>query len=309
LELIQIKYSYRLIIFFFLLSYSPGCDWSKPESVLLVEYTDTPFTFNQLIFLAEKLTDEQPKTIKKRTQHHKNRFGGRSYVSLACYWWPDPNSEDGLPYIRKDGKINPETRTTKSDLPSMIEMARRVEILATAYNQSGNEKFAESAILQIKAWFLDEQTAMLPHLEHAQMVKGQNTGRSYGVIDTWWMVRVVDSVPYLRHSDKWTAEMETGLLSWFTHYLNWLLNSEFGVDLANERSFLNAGLHQAVLYLIRQVQNTDFDQILDPYDQTDSDRLYLELLLRAQEIYHDTSLRDEIMRIEQHVVLSELAYY
>lgn len=187
--------------------------------------------------------------------------------------------------------------------------------------------------------------------------------------------------------------METGLLSWFTHYLNWLLNSEFGqdeksssnnhgtwydvqiltfarftgqikltkqhlksvttqrmyrqisftgrqkfemrrsrpvyysiynlygwirlaqygrefgVDLANERSFLNAGLHQAVLYLIRQVQNTDFDQILDPYDQTDSDRLYLELLLRAQEIYHDTSLRDEIMRIEQHVVLSQLAYY
>ena len=32
----------------------------------------------------------------------------RDYVSLSPYWWPDPKKEDGLPYIRRDGEINPD---------------------------------------------------------------------------------------------------------------------------------------------------------------------------------------------------------
>ena len=30
------------------------------------------------------------------------------YFSMARYWWPNPNTPDGLPYVRKDGKVNPE---------------------------------------------------------------------------------------------------------------------------------------------------------------------------------------------------------
>src|SRR4051794_15482581 len=30
------------------------------------------------------------------------------YMSLAPYWWPDPKSANGLPYIRRDGERNPE---------------------------------------------------------------------------------------------------------------------------------------------------------------------------------------------------------
>ena len=34
------------------------------------------------------------------------------YLSLAPYWWPDPKTADGLPYIRHagDGKVNPSAR-------------------------------------------------------------------------------------------------------------------------------------------------------------------------------------------------------
>jgi hypothetical protein len=32
------------------------------------------------------------------------------YMSQAPYWWPDPQQPDGLPYIRHDGKVNPESR-------------------------------------------------------------------------------------------------------------------------------------------------------------------------------------------------------
>ena len=31
------------------------------------------------------------------------------YLSTAPYWWPDPARLNGLPYIRQDGKVNPES--------------------------------------------------------------------------------------------------------------------------------------------------------------------------------------------------------
>ena len=30
------------------------------------------------------------------------------YMSLGPYWWPDTTKSDGLPYIRRDGVVNPE---------------------------------------------------------------------------------------------------------------------------------------------------------------------------------------------------------
>src|SRR5207302_521491 len=30
------------------------------------------------------------------------------YLSQAPYWWPNPNTPDGCPYIRKDGQRNPD---------------------------------------------------------------------------------------------------------------------------------------------------------------------------------------------------------
>src|SRR5689334_16375092 len=32
------------------------------------------------------------------------------YISLSRYWWPNPNTPDGLPYIHRDGEVNPEIR-------------------------------------------------------------------------------------------------------------------------------------------------------------------------------------------------------
>ncbi|MEX0685506.1 MAG: alginate lyase family protein [Balneolales bacterium] len=152
----------------------------------------------------------------------------RNYISMACYWWPDPDSDDQLPYIRKDGHVNPETRSNKSDLPKMIEMAKSVERLAISYDLSLDEAFAEKAIELLDYWFLNEQTAMLPHLEYAQMVKGLNSGRSYGIIDTWWLVRVIESIDLLKNSNHWTTDLERDLKKWFADYTDWLYHGDFG---------------------------------------------------------------------------------
>jgi hypothetical protein len=36
------------------------------------------------------------------------------YLSIAPYFWPDPTRSNGLPYVRHDGKVNPERPRTRS---------------------------------------------------------------------------------------------------------------------------------------------------------------------------------------------------
>src|SRR4051812_27315839 len=36
----------------------------------------------------------------------------RDYMSLGPYWWPNPETSDGLPYVRRDGMVNPESLQT-----------------------------------------------------------------------------------------------------------------------------------------------------------------------------------------------------
>ena len=37
------------------------------------------------------------------------------YMSVGPYWWPDPSKPDGLPYIRRDGEVNPEYHSADFD--------------------------------------------------------------------------------------------------------------------------------------------------------------------------------------------------
>lgn len=54
------------------------------------------------------------------------------YLTLAPYWWPDPTKPDGLPYIRRDGETNPESKRD-TDNPRLNGLADAVETLALAY--------------------------------------------------------------------------------------------------------------------------------------------------------------------------------
>jgi hypothetical protein len=376
------KSSFLLSFLFLILAFT-GCSdpISQPEANQInlqkLEHQLTTAQFD-ILERAEKLLAEPVVSItdKPSLQHLHDK---RTYVSLACYWWPDPNSDDGLPYIRIDGEVNPETRSNASDLPKMIDLAFGVEFLTSAYQISGNEQFAEKAIEQIETWFIQPETAMLPHLYHAQMVKGMNQGRSYGVIDTWWLVRVVESVPVLRESQSWSPELEHQLKKWFTHYLNWLRNSEFGqqemkssnnhgtwydvqivtyalfteqkeyaeyhlkeitkpriarqigftgrqkqetrrprpehysiynlsgwlqlaliaedlgITLDDHNQFLAGNLKEAVDYLIELTKGQSASEYLDPLDRTDTDQLYLNLLLDAWRLYDQEDFKNEAL--------------
>lgn len=149
------------------------------------------------------------------------------YMSQAPYFWPDPTSSNGLPYIRRDGERNPELRRI-SDHHEMDEMANNVETLALAFYFTGRENYAEKAAALLRTWFIEPATRMNPNLQFAQFVPGVNTGRGTGLIESRCLTRVVDAVGLLAGSKAWSATEHRQLEAWFQEFLQWMLESKNG---------------------------------------------------------------------------------
>jgi Alginate lyase len=151
------------------------------------------------------------------------------YMSLGPYWWPNPETPDGLPYVRHDGRRYPGIR----ELPNRTDLGQMtgaVETLSLAYYFTGDERFADRAALLIRAWFLDPKTRMNPNLNYGQAIRGVNDGRGVGIIETRSFANVLDSVGLLADSSAWTEADQRGLVAWFDQYFNWLLESDLGRD-------------------------------------------------------------------------------
>jgi hypothetical protein len=146
------------------------------------------------------------------------------YVSLARYFWPDPSTADGLPYVRRDGEVNPESDTA-GDATRMETMIRSTGTLALAWFYTGNEEYASRAAEHLRTWFLDPATRMNPNLNYGQIVRGKNVGRGSGLIDVREFSGLVDAVGLLAGSPSWTTADELALRAWFGEYLDWLQTS------------------------------------------------------------------------------------
>lgn len=151
------------------------------------------------------------------------------YMSLAPYWWPNPARKNGLPYIRHDGKTNPQERTI-SDHAEIFKLEDAVHALALGYYFTGETKYSERAVLLLRTWFLDPATRMNPNLNYAQAIPGITEGRGIGLIGMRDLPRLLDGITLLSESPNLTAADRKGLHEWFARYIDWLQNSKNGRD-------------------------------------------------------------------------------
>jgi hypothetical protein len=175
---------------------------------------------------AEKAMNTKPLSV---TQKEMTPPSGdkHDYLSLARYWWPDPAKPDGLPYIRRDGEVNPEI-TKVPDHENLNRVLDSSKTLALAYYLFGEERYAAHAAKLLRVWFLDPETRMNPNLQFAQATRGRNTGRGSGLIDSRRLSFAVDTVGLLENSPSWTETDRKGIKQWFSDYLNWLRTSKNG---------------------------------------------------------------------------------
>jgi hypothetical protein len=177
---------------------------------------------------ADKMLKAQPHSVMEKTRMPPSG-DKHDYLSLAPYSWPDPSKPDGLPWINRDGKVNPESREG-TDHNALGHMCSEVETLALAYRLTKHEPYAAKAVEVAKVWFLDPATKMNPNLEYGQGVPVRSTGRGTGIIDTVGLIKVVQSIGGLEGSPAWTPEIQKGMKAWFRAYLDWLLKSKNGLS-------------------------------------------------------------------------------
>lgn len=155
----------------------------------------------------------------------------QDYYSNGDYWWPNPETSDGLPYIRRDGESNP--RAFSEHRRILRQLRTNVANLAAGYLITGDNKYAERAVLFLKEFFLEDDTKMNPHLLYSQAIPGICSGRGIGIIDTLHLIDIPVAIEALKKSPSLTPEILLGLKGWFAEYLNWMTTHEYGIDEMN----------------------------------------------------------------------------
>jgi len=175
---------------------------------------------------AEQYLQQSPVTITSFLA--PNSAGGRhEYYSEGDYWWPDPDHPEG-PFIRKDGQTNPANFVAHRH--ALMQMSVQVSTLVAAYRLTHDERFASHALAHLKAWFADSATAMHPHLNYAQAIRGRVTGRGVGIIDTIHLIEVVRAVEVLEEAHMLDEPDAEAVRRWFRDYLRWLTSHPYGLE-------------------------------------------------------------------------------
>ncbi len=171
------------------------------------------------------------------------------YYSYSPYWWPNPEDPDG-PYIWRDGEVNPDRKT--SDISRIEAMVDRVTSLVPAWYFTGDERYAESAVEQLRAWYLDHATKMNPNVKFGQKRRGHNYNSPSGVLEAWRMRWVIDCAILLESYPGWTEEDATKLRTWFSQFATWMVESPTGIEESmqpnNHGTWYNAQLILYALY-------------------------------------------------------------
>jgi hypothetical protein len=243
----NIRHSIWLMVVFFTFNsfVKPSPDTSGPETFLLsgsfilntknkINEGDKTLTaaLKELTAAADKALLQGPYSVTYKSKVPPSG-DKRDYMSVGPYWWPDSSKANGLPYIRKDGQVNPERYSIK-DADFHNTLCKDVYRLGLAWYFTNDKKYAAHAAKLLKVWFLDEQTRMNPNLNFGQAIPGKMDGRGIGIIDTKGLARLIDGVQLLKNSGSLSASEYNGIKDWYRKFLNWMLTSPIGMDEGDE---------------------------------------------------------------------------
>jgi hypothetical protein len=215
--------------------------------------------------------------------------GPNDFYSNGDYWWPNPNTTNGLPYVQRDGQTNPQNFTAHRQVTRQLSDA--VAALGAAYKITGDDQYAEKTAELLKVFFLDQATRMNPNLQFAQAIPGVSTGRGIGIIDTLHLIEIPKAVEAMEKSPAFPPEVLSGLKKWFADYVAWMTTSKNGHDEAN------AGNNHAVAFWLQVAVFAEFTG--DEKNLAECRRRFTEVFVPKQ-MTNDGSFPQELRRTKPY---------
>ncbi|MFD1316621.1 alginate lyase family protein [Namhaeicola litoreus] len=195
---------------------------SKP--VLTFQIQAENILKDSILALAKENLLKKPVTVTAK-KADRSVGGLHDFYSEGDYWWPDTTNLDG-PFIQRDGMTNPDNFTEHRE--ALMRFSEIVGNLTSAYLITKDSIYALKTLEHCKAWFINEDTKMNPHLNYAQAIKGRFTGRGIGIIDGIHFMEVVQSIVVLDHYKQVDPEILVSFKYWFSEFLIWLKEHPYG---------------------------------------------------------------------------------
>jgi len=215
---------------------------TNPPSAEKVSVDVGAIDHDRILKLAGAALVVEPITITR--YHAKYSEGGTNdFYSNGDYWWPNPTTDTGLPYVKRDGETNP--NNFNEHRKCIWQLKDNVAALAAAYKITDDDRYVKKAVELLKVFFLDPETKMNPQLQYAQAVPGVSPGRGTGIIDTLHLIEVPKAIEAMQSSPAFPPEVRDGLKKWFADYVHWMTTSKNGADEAE------AGNNHAVAYWLQ----------------------------------------------------------
>ncbi len=191
-----------------------------------------------------------PVTNKTQMPPSKDKH---DYLTYAPYRWPDPSKPDGLPWMARDGVVNPVSRGADTDNNRKTAFFEAIENLTWSYYFSDDTKYAKKAIELMRIWYLNPETRVNPNLNFSQAVPGLAEGRNAGVHEWTPQISVITALQLFDAAGILPADVKSGMNQWFSAYLNWLTTNEMAISAGltgqNHANYYNLQVVGLMMYL------------------------------------------------------------
>jgi hypothetical protein len=236
------------------------------------------------------------------------------YLELDPTYWPNPNTSDGLPWIDR-GIFNPNNTI---DGQTLERLGLDVEILTLAYFLSGDETYAQHAAFLLRTWFLDEATAMNPHMTYGKVNPNTQTGSFPIARATLKFMDIFNGAGLLEGSAAWSIADRQALQQWAAEFVRWMETHPFGLheqqasnnhgtyyDLLNALLSIYSGQTLSLRSSLMRYQARMATQIAPDGSQP------LEMERSSNLFYHTFNLSGALLlaRLSEHVGDIDLLFY
>lgn len=195
----------------------------------LIDIKAQPAVHAEVIAEANKALKRGPYSVTDKTKLVPGATLN-DYISIGPYWWPDPGKASGLPYVQRDGEVNPESRTNAFDKARMEALGKDAKALSLAYYITDDRRYAVHAAAMLRHWFIEPKTRMNPNMNFAQGIPGKVYGRGIGIIEAAQLSTVIEALGLLAPSGALSDAEHTVIQQWYRDMAVWLATSENGID-------------------------------------------------------------------------------